>query len=94
MQMLYNSDAYAVVQIELPAMEAALEPATEASTAPTIAPGLTVEPRTMYQRGGFEIIDKAARREVYIEGLLAQRFQQGAQALVEAGESDTERYDE
>lgn len=34
------------------------------------------------RRGGFEVIDKLARKEIFIEGALAQHFQQGVQALV------------
>lgn len=33
-------------------------------------------------RGGFEIVDKLARKEIFIEGTLAAHFQQGVQALV------------
>lgn len=36
-------------------------------------------------RGGFEIVDKFARKEIYIEGALAERFQDGVRQLVEAG---------
>ncbi|WP_088279951.1 DUF3567 domain-containing protein [Ideonella sp. A 288] len=36
-------------------------------------------------RGGYEIVDKFARKEIYLQGALAQRFQQGVQALVEQG---------
>ena len=68
MQLLYNSDSFAVVQIELPALEAAAEPAS---------------------RGGYEIVDKLARREIYLQGELAQSFQRGVQALVDA-EADHE----
>ena len=32
--------------------------------------------------GGFEIVDKVGRREIFIEGALAEQFQQGVQALV------------
>lgn len=73
MQMLYNSDSYVVVQIEVPADEAAPE-------------------RT---RGGFEIVDKFSRKEIFIEGALAERFQRGVQELAElAGNSpDAERID-
>ena len=39
-------------------------------------------------RGGYEIVDKFARKEIYIEGALAQHFQQGVQALVEQGPSE------
>lgn len=34
------------------------------------------------RRGGFEVIDKLARKEIFIEGALAEHFQQGVQALV------------
>ena len=34
------------------------------------------------QRGGFEIVDKLARKEIYIEGALAEHFKSGVQALV------------
>ena len=36
-------------------------------------------------RGGYEIVDKFARKEIYIEGALAERFQSGVQALVADG---------
>ena len=35
--------------------------------------------------GGYEIVDKFARKEIYIEGALAERFQQGVQDLVAQG---------
>lgn len=34
-------------------------------------------------RGGYEIVDRFARREIFIDGALAERFQQEVQALVE-----------
>lgn len=43
-------------------------------------------------RGGFEIVDKLARKEIFIEGALANHFQQGVQALVNArsgGDAET-----
>jgi hypothetical protein len=66
MQLLYNSDSFAVVQIELPALETATESRSQ---------------------DGFEIVDKLARREIYLQGELARSFQRGVQALVDA-ESD------
>jgi Protein of unknown function (DUF3567) len=39
-------------------------------------------------RGGFEIVDKFARKEIYIEGALAARFQQGVQALTQQGPNE------
>jgi hypothetical protein len=68
MDMLYNSESYAVVQFQLPA---------EAG-----APGggeLT--------RGGYEIVDKFARKGIYIEGALAESFKLGVQALMETSPS-------
>jgi len=32
-------------------------------------------------RGGYEIVDKFARKEIYLEGALAQHFREGVEAL-------------
>ena len=40
---------------------------------------------TAARRGGFEIVDKLARKEIYIEGAVAESFQRGVQALVDEG---------
>ena len=72
MHMLYNSDSYAVVQIELPAAEHALSFGSSASS-------LT--------RGGYEIVDKFARKELFIEGALAESFKVGVEALIETSPS-------
>ena len=69
MQMLYNSDSYAVVQFELR----------------TDAGELT--------RGGYEIVDKFARMEFFIEGAIAQSFREGVQALI-SDESSVEALDD
>jgi hypothetical protein len=45
-------------------------------------------------RGGFEIVDKAARREIFIEGALAERFREGVEALVRGGERAPEAFDD
>jgi hypothetical protein len=71
MQMLYNSDHYAVVQIQL----ATMLDSDEADAAPQL------------MRGGYEIVDKFARKEIYIEGALAQRFKEGVEALIETSPS-------
>ncbi len=34
-------------------------------------------------RGGFDIVDKFARREVFLEGALAERFRRGVAELAE-----------
>lgn len=44
-------------------------------------------------RGGFEIVDKLARKEIYLEGLMAESFRTGVQALAEQNPS-AEAYDE
>lgn len=72
MQMLYNSDHYAVVQIQL---ATALEDPSGEDAAPQL------------MRGGYEIVDKFARKEIYIEGALAQRFKEGVEALIETSPS-------
>lgn len=71
MQMLYNSDNYVVVQFDPPALAGG--PADDGDGAPT--------------RGGYEIVDKFARKEIYIQGALAERFKLGVQALVDEGPS-------
>ncbi len=35
------------------------------------------------RRGGYEIVDKFARKEIFIEGALAESFKLGVQALIE-----------
>ena len=67
MQTLYNSDSFVVVSFDIPAGDDS--PAT--GDAPV-----------RLQRGGFEIVDKQARQEIFIEGALAEHFKQGVQALV------------
>jgi hypothetical protein len=73
MQMLYHSDSFVVVRIDVPAED---------------APG-----GGALARGGYEIVDRHARREIFIEGLLAERFRQGVQALVDSNPSE-EAFDE
>lgn len=72
MQMLYNSDHYAVVMFEVPA------------NADAAAGG---EPNAGLTRGGYEIVDKLLRKEIYIEGSLAESFKEGVDALIETDPS-------
>ena len=37
------------------------------------------------RRGGFEIVDKFSRKEIFIQGEVAASFQQGVRALVAQG---------
>ena len=71
MQMLYNSDNYVVVQFDPPAL----------------AGGPVDDDGTALTRSGYEIVDKFARKEIYIEGALAERFKLGVQALVDGDPS-------
>lgn len=84
MQMLYNSDSFVVVAFELPTPQA--DPVGQAdlgATAPVeAAPRVTAAPR-----GGYEIVDKLAGKEIFIQGPVAASFQQGMQALVAEADS-------
>jgi hypothetical protein len=73
MNLVYNSDSFAVVQISLTADE--------------------TPPDTDKPSGGYEIVDKLAKKGVYIDGALAQRFREGVQALA-AQEPSTEDIDD
>jgi hypothetical protein len=75
MLMLYNSDSFAVVQFDLPSPQP--EPALPDGDAP-----LT--------RGGYEIVDKFARKEIFLEGVMAQSFKEGVEALIQTGPSEDE----
>lgn len=63
MELLYNSEAFSVLQINVPGAADEIMPL----------------------RGGFEIVDKSARKGIYIEGALAEGFQRGVQAIVARG---------
>lgn len=41
-------------------------------------------------RGGYEIVDKFARREIFLEGAMAQRFREGVEALIRRQPSEDE----
>jgi hypothetical protein len=45
-------------------------------------------------RGGYEIVDKHAQREIYIDGALAESFRLGVQALADSAEASEEALDE
>lgn len=72
MHMLYNSDSYAVVQIEM---------------LPEVGAAAPVPGTSCLTRGGYEIVDKHARKELFIEGALAESFKEGVDALIEAAHS-------
>lgn len=41
-------------------------------------------------RGGYEIVDKFARKEIFIEGVMAASFREGVEALIETSPSEDE----
>lgn len=43
--------------------------------------------------GGYEIVDKFARKEIFLEGAVAEGFKRGVSALAERGPSE-EEFDE
>ena len=69
MQMLYNSDCFAVLRIDVP-----VQGADESTGA----------------RGGFEIVDKFARKGIFIDGAVAQGFKEGFE---DGGEVDEDSLD-
>jgi hypothetical protein len=82
--MLYNSDSFVVVAFEVPAPQAdAAGHAGHAGHAdPDERASVAAAPR-----GGYEIVDKLAGKEIFIQGLVAASFQQGMQALVAEADS-------
>ena len=75
MHMLYNSDSFAVVLFDA-FDEAVPEPGTVAADT--------------LQRGGYEIVDKFARKGIFIEGALAESFKLGVEAIIRTGPSEEE----
>jgi hypothetical protein len=71
MHMLYNSDSFTVVAIDIPGAPAA--DGAEESEAP---------------RGGFEIVDKFAQKDIFIEGAMAASFQAGVEVLMKSRPSE------
>ena len=65
MQMLYDSDSFVVVHILPDAFVQADSPASSSA-----------DPRPQLARHGFEIVDKRSGKEVYLDGLWAELFQQ------------------
>jgi hypothetical protein len=48
------------------------------------------ENATVPARGGYEIVDKFARKEIFLEGALAAQFKAGVEALIETSPSEEE----
>jgi len=79
MQMLYNSDSFAVVQFDVGGTPTLAGNATPGQVAP--------EPLT---HGGYEIVDKFARKEIFLQGAMAESFKVGVEALIQTQPSEEE----
>ena len=79
MQMLYNSERYAVVLFDV---------ATDTDTG--TVPGGAALAGASLSHGGYEIVDKFARKEIFIQGVLAESFKEGVEALIETRPSEEE----
>ncbi len=65
--MVYNSDNFVVVEFDVP-VAAVDGDRLEGGDLPL-------------SRGGYEIVDKFARKEIYLEGAMAQHFREGVEEL-------------
>jgi len=79
MQMLYNSDSFVVVQFDIAG------PAGDDVRLTSGEEALT--------HGGYEIVDKFARKEIFIQGALAESFKEGVEALIQTEPSEEEMDD-
>lgn len=55
---------------------------TDEAAGPDAAPTLA--------RGGYELVDKHARKELFFEGALAEQFKLGVEALIQTSPSEDE----
>ena len=78
MHMLYNSDSFAVVLFDVPG---------------DVAGRLGPDRENPLTHGGYEIVDKFARKEIFIQGALAESFKEGVQALIDTEPSEDEMDD-
>ena len=74
MHTLYNSDSFTVVLFEIPTTTDDDGSGSGAATS----------------RGAFEIVDKLAQKDIFIEGWMADHFQAGVEALMEEEPSEEE----
>jgi hypothetical protein len=80
MQMLYNSDSFAVVLFDV-----------AEATAPGAGKTPVDEPEvSRLTHGGYEIVDKFARKEIFLQGAMAESFKVGVEALIETRPSEEE----
>ncbi len=77
--MLYNSDSFAVVLFDV----AGIAPAEAVRGAPATGPA-------PLSHGGYEIVDKFARKEIFLQGAMAESFKEGVEALIQTQPSEEE----
>ena len=82
MQMLYNSDSFAVVLFDV---AGAVAPA-----AAVAEPADGVAAPEPLSHGGYEIVDKFARKEIFLQGAMAESFKEGVEALIQTQPSEEE----
>ena len=85
MHMLYNSENFAVVRFDVPADAAQGDPAPSSSDGKGAGTGGL---ELTSSRGGYEIVDKSARKEIFIQGVLAESFQTEVQALIDGSPTE------
>jgi hypothetical protein len=73
MQVIYDSDCYAVLQFGGPLAHDGAQPR---------------------MRARYEIVDKSVQREIFLDGVLAEHFRLGAEALVRDGVRSPEAFDD
>lgn len=78
MQLIYNSDSFAVMHF-VAALDAGMggDAGTDKGA---------VEMTGRADPGGYEIVDKLARKEIFLRGAVAESFERGVKALVDQGE--------
>ncbi|MEN9544286.1 MAG: hypothetical protein RLZZ598_1119 [Pseudomonadota bacterium] len=86
MLMLYNSDQFAVVQIDVDADDPTRDAPGDGLA--LAVPSGPLEPAL--RRGGYEIVDKLAGRQLFLEGAMAQEFKLSVEALAETSPSTDE----
>lgn len=76
MQLIYNSAGFAVMQFIV---------APPTTGAQDTGAGTGARAGASTDAGGFEIVDKLTRKEIYLQGAVADSFQRGVKALVDQG---------
>ena len=84
MQLLYNSASFVVVEFDVPTSQIGQVAVYNESVNPFS------KDSSVLSRGGFEIVDKFARKEIFIEGALAHSFKEGVDALILTKPSEEE----